>query len=80
LSSPLRAPVDGRSCAQRWNARLAAMLRAPGVRSRLRSEQRAVSSARVVVHGRTASIELPAPLLRGPNRFLWTENCWMLER
>lgn len=79
LSARLRAPVRARTCAARWNARLAAMLRAPGVRSRLRSEQRAVSSARVVVHGTAASIELPAPLLRGPNRFRWTENCWMLE-
>ena len=30
--------------------------------------------------GHTASIELPEPLLLGPNRFRFTENCWMLER
>jgi hypothetical protein len=49
-----------------------------GARSRLRSELRAATSARVVVRGNVASIELPEPLLRGPNRFVWTENCWML--
>jgi hypothetical protein len=32
----------------------------------------------LVVHGNVASIELSAPLLRGANRFVWTENCWML--
>jgi hypothetical protein len=31
------------------------------------------------VHGDLASIELPAPLMGGPNRFVWTENCWMLK-
>ncbi len=45
----------------------------------LRAERRAAASARVVVTGDVASIELPAPLLHGPNHFLWTENCWMLE-
>jgi hypothetical protein len=80
LIASLRATVQGRSCEQRWKARLVKMLDERGVRSRLRSEQRAVSSARVVVHGNLASIELPAPLLHGANRFVWTENCWMLER
>jgi hypothetical protein len=79
LNAPLRAPVHGHSCEQRWHARLASMLRETGVRSRLRSELRAVGTGRVVVRGNVASIELPSPLLRGPNRFLWTENCWMLE-
>jgi hypothetical protein len=55
------------------------MLREGGVRARLRSELHAVAAARVVVRGNVASIELPAPLLHGPNRFVWTENCWMLE-
>lgn len=79
LNAPLRARTRGRTCEQRWKARLASMLRKGRVRSRLRSELRAVSSARVVVRGNVATIELPAPLLHGPNRFLWTENCWMLE-
>ena len=43
------------------------------------AEQRAIANARVVVHGDRASIELPTPLLAGPNHFLWIENCWMLE-
>jgi hypothetical protein len=79
LNAPLRASVHGRSCEKRWNARLTEMLRTPGVRPHLRSDLRAVRSARVAVHGNVASIELPNPLLHGPNRFLWTENCWMLE-
>jgi hypothetical protein len=79
LDARLRVTAHGRSCGQRWNSRLLRMLRQPGVRSQLRSELHAVTSGRVVVRGNVASIELPAPLLHGPNRFLWTENCWMLE-
>jgi hypothetical protein len=79
LDAPLRAAVAGRTCAERWNARLARRRHDRGAHARLASEQRAVASARVVVHGNVASIELPAPLLHGANRFLWTENCWMLE-
>jgi hypothetical protein len=79
LNASLRATVHGRTCEQRWNARLETLLHRQGVRADLRAELRAASSARVVVSGRVASIELPAPLLGGPNRFLWTENCWMLE-
>jgi hypothetical protein len=79
LNAPLRAPIRGRTCEARWNARLASQRRDRGARSRLRSLLRAVGSARVVVRGNVASIELPAPLLHGANRFLWTENCWMLE-
>jgi hypothetical protein len=33
----------------------------------------------VVVHGGVASIELPTPLMGGANRFVWSENCWMLD-
>jgi len=55
------------------------MLRAPHGRAQLRKEARAIASARIVVHGEIASIELPAPLMSGPNRFFFTENCWMLE-
>ncbi len=46
---------------------------------RLRADARAIRSATVIVHGDTASIELPAPLMSGPNRLRWTEMCWMLE-
>jgi hypothetical protein len=79
LNAPLRATVGGRSCEQRWDALLVRMVRERGMRARLRSELRAVASARVVVRGNVASIELPMALLRGSSRFLWTENCWMLE-
>jgi hypothetical protein len=79
LNAPLRATQGHRTCAQRWNARLARLLREPGGRRRLRAEARAIAAAPVVVRGNSASIKLPAPLLGGPNRFLWTENCWMLE-
>ncbi len=44
----------------------------------LHADRRADGSARVVVHGNRATIELPAPLLDGKSAFLWTENCWML--
>ena len=80
LNAPMRATVHGSSCEQRWKARLSKLLREPGERTRLRSERRAVASGRVVVSGHTASIDLPEPLLQGPNRFRFTENCWMLER
>jgi hypothetical protein len=79
LNAPLRATVAGRTCAERWNVRLARLRRDRGAHARLASAQRAVASARVVVHGNVASIELPAPLLHGASSFLWTENCWMLE-
>jgi hypothetical protein len=78
LNAPLRVTEHHHTCEQRWNTRLRKLLRERGARSRLRAEQRAIAAARVVVHGDIASIELPAPLLSEPNRFLWTENCWML--
>jgi hypothetical protein len=79
LNAPLRATRHRVTCEQRLNARLARMRHDRAQRSRLRVEQRAIASARVVVRGDRASIELPLPLLAGRNRFLWTENCWMLE-
>jgi hypothetical protein len=79
LNAPLRATQRHSTCAQRWNARLRTLLRERGGRARLRAEARAIPSARVVVHGDTASIALPDSLLSGASRFLWTENCWMLE-
>jgi hypothetical protein len=79
LNAPLRATRHNRTCAQRWNAKLAKLLREPGSRARLRSQQRAIPTAVVVVHGYVASLDLPAPLMSGPNHFLWTENCWMLK-
>jgi hypothetical protein len=79
LNAPLRASEHGRTRAQRWNAKLASMLHEPGARARLRSQKRAIASAVVVVHGSWATIALPAPLMgNSSNRFLWTENCWML--
>jgi hypothetical protein len=79
LNAPLRASRNHVSCEARWSAKLARMLHEPGERAHLRSEQRAIAHATVVVRGNTATIDLPAPLDAGPNRFLWTENCWMLE-
>lgn len=79
LNAPLRATRHHRTCAQRMNARIATMLHRPGARAKLRTQRRKIQSAVVLVHGRVASIELPTPLMEGPNRFLWTENCWMLE-
>jgi hypothetical protein len=79
LNAPMRTTVRHHSCEQRWNARLVKLLGEPGARARLRSELHAIAHAGVIVHGSQATIGLPAPLISGPNRFLWTENCWMLE-
>jgi len=79
LNAPLRATEHNRTCAQRWDARLAKLWHEPGARSRLHEDRRAIPSATVLVEGNTATIDLPAPLAGGPNRFLWSENCWMLE-
>jgi len=79
LNAPMRASERDRTCAQRWDARLARMLRQPGARASLRAEQRAIPSAVVVVDGEHATIALPAPLLaKRPNRLLFTESCWMV--
>jgi len=78
LNAPLRATQHGRTCEQRWDAKLASLLREPGAHKRLRAQQRAIPSAVVIVRGDVATLELATPLMGGPNRFLWTENCWML--
>jgi hypothetical protein len=79
LNRPLRATEHGRSCAQRWDARLAALRSRRGARDALHRQARAINHATVLIHGNVAEIRLPTPLFKGPNRFLWTENCWMLE-
>jgi hypothetical protein len=79
LNRPLRATVHGRTCATRWDARLAVLLRKPGERVALRRQSDEIARAAVIVHGNVARIELSRPLIKGPNKFLWTENCWMLE-
>jgi len=79
LNAPLRANEHHRTCAQRWDAKLADLLREPGARTQLRSQRRAIASAAVIVNGDSASIQLAAPLLNGSSRFLWTEDCWMLK-
>jgi hypothetical protein len=79
LNAPLRATSHRETCAQRWDARLARAKSKPGVRAQLREDSRAMPDALVVVHGASASIGLPAPLMGGESRFIWSENCWMLE-
>jgi hypothetical protein len=79
LDAPLRRTQHHRTCAQRWNAKLAKLLHTSSGRSRLRAQRRAIDSAQVVVQGGVAWIKLPTPLMSGQNRFLWTENCWMLQ-
>ncbi len=79
LNAPLRATVHRRSCAQRQDARLAGLLRDRRARARIRAQLRAIPTAVVIVRGNTATIALSTPLMSGANRFLWTENCWMLE-
>ena len=79
LNAPLRVTEHNRTCEQRWNAKLSRLLRESRARERLRAQRHAIQTAAVIVHGNVASLELAKPLLRGPNHFLWTENCWMLE-
>jgi hypothetical protein len=79
LDAPLRATRHGRTCAQRWNAKLAAILREPGGRARLQAQRRAIPSAAVVVHGNVASLGLATALMNGSSQMVWTENCWMVR-
>ncbi len=79
LNAPLRASAHGRTCAERWDGRLAALLRRPGARAALRRQEHAIASAAVIVRGNHATLALAQPLYAGPNHFLWTEMCWMLE-
>jgi hypothetical protein len=79
LDAPLRRTQQRRTCAQRWNTKLVKLLHTRSGRSRLLAQRRAIPSASVVVRGDLAWIELPTPLMSGQNRFLWTENCWMLQ-
>jgi hypothetical protein len=79
LNAPLRATEHGRTCEQRWNAKLSKLLREPGARAQLRAQKRAIDSTIVIVHGNVASLELSTPLMGGASRFVWTENCWMLD-
>jgi hypothetical protein len=76
LNAPLRATERGRTCEQRWDARLAKL--PPAARRQLRVQKREIASAIVVVHGNYATLGLRSRLMSGPNRFYWTENCWML--
>jgi hypothetical protein len=80
LNAPLTATVGGLTCTQRWDARSARLLAAPGGAGRLRADLRAVMSAAVTINGEHGAIALPHPLLNGHSRFYWTANCWMLTR
>ncbi len=79
LNAPLRATRRHRTCAQRWNVSLAKLLGEPGAKARLHEQRRAIASAAVVVHGNLATIDLSSQLIGPANRFVWTENCWMLD-
>jgi hypothetical protein len=78
LYAPLAATIDGRTCAQRWDARSARLLAERGGAARLRADLRAVSRATVTYDGLYATIALPHPLLGASSRFYWTDECWML--
>jgi hypothetical protein len=80
LNAPLRATFHHRTCAQRWNTKLAALLHEPGGRARLRAQRRAIPAAVVVVHGNVASLELATPLMGGSSQLVWSENCWMVNK
>jgi len=78
LVMSMRMTEHGRTCAQRWDARIRAMDKSAAVRRRWRAQAREVPSAVVRVNGNHATIVLPTRLIAGANHFLWTENCWML--
>ncbi len=82
LNAPLSDTVDGRTCAQRWDASLHTMLRTPGERQRLRGDLHAIPTASIAFSDGDyiGEITLPTPLLGSSSRFYWTANCWMLER
>ncbi len=79
LYAPLRASSDGRSCEQRWDARLARMLRVRRQRTLLHTELRQIARAPVQVHGDVATLALAQPLLGAASRLIFSENCWMLS-
>ncbi|HEX3519673.1 MAG TPA: hypothetical protein VHT29_11645 [Solirubrobacteraceae bacterium] len=80
LNAPLRATLHRRTCAQRLDARATALLHSSAGRAQLHAQLREIPAAVVIVHGNTAALTLPTPLMgNAANRFLWTENCWMLE-
>jgi hypothetical protein len=79
LDVSLRGTEHHRTCEQRWDAKLAELLREPGSRMRLRAQRREISSAAVLVHGHSASLGLATPLMGGSSQFTWSESCWMLE-
>lgn len=79
LEGRLRTTRHGRTCEQRWDAKSHALLRDAAERRRLRVLKRAIPTAAVEVYGHLAWIHLRTALMDGPNRFRWTENCWMLE-
>jgi SpoIID/LytB domain protein len=78
LVARLRAPRGGVTCAGRWDAMLRNRLHDGRARAGLQRDERAIRGAHVEVRGASATIALPAALLSGHSRFLWTENCWML--
>ena len=82
LNAPLSDPVGHRTCAQRWDASLRTLLANPSERRQLRADATAIATAHVGLtnDGYTATIALPTPLLGSGSRFVWTDNCWMLER
>jgi hypothetical protein len=80
LNAPLTATERGRTCAQRWDQRSAALLAERHGAALLRADLREIATASVTVSGEHGSIALSTPLLNGKSRFYWTVNCWMLTR
>src|SRR5271155_4793385 len=78
LYAPLTRTVDGRTCAQRWDARSSRLLDSTGGAARLHADLQALPSAKITFDGLHATVALPHPLLGGETRFYWTDDCWML--
>jgi hypothetical protein len=78
LYAPLAGTIDGRTCAERWDARSARLRATTGGALHLREDLRALATAPITLAGDHATIALPHPLLGDQTRFYWTANCWML--
>jgi hypothetical protein len=80
LGGSLAATKHGKSCDERWHAKLKHFLASSSDRHELRADMAAVPAAPVSSTGTYASITLPSPPVIGgqSSSFSWYDNCWML--
>jgi hypothetical protein len=78
LYAPLAKTIDGKTCAERWDARSRALLARKNGEAHLLADYNAVATAKITIRGLYATMDLPYPLLGGKTLWYWTDNCWML--